>query len=199
MKTKIIIKYLLLALLLVASLDAVAARYVLTCEERLITESMQVALREVGTIEQAENLGAVTKYQRSAGIAEGAAYCAAGQYYAFAVAARKLSLDEREIPIPRQGVANDIYNYAEKFGIATPKTYSRHDLIIWRRSGTWRGHVERIVIVGKAGWVHTIGFNVTTTCNGREVEGVFIKKRNVRHLLGRMVIRGYVGFSAEAK
>ncbi len=167
----------------------------LECDPILLKGSLDTAIAQAGTIEMTNNNdGAVEIYLKSVGLGGGYPYCAAGQYYCFKRAAGALNIDYKEIPIPRTGVANAIFNHAGNKGKIGKYIPAKHDMIVWRHRGKFSGHIERIVQVGKAGWVWTIAFNVSERINGKRVEGVFIKKRNVYHPLGRMLLRGLVGF-----
>lgn len=81
-------------------------------------------------------------------------------------------------------------------GSITTYTPERFDLIIWNMQGTSSGHIERIVLTGKAGWVTTVGFNTSSGISGsqRDGGGVYYRKRNLNHVLGRMQIKGLVGW-----
>lgn len=169
-------------------------KYELFCGLRLLEASRDTLLAQVGTMElTGMNDGEVTKYQFAAGIPRGSAYCAAGQYFCFVKAAEAFNLSETEIPIPKTGAANAVFNYAKSRGRKSAYLAKEHDLIVWRFSNSWRGHIERVISVGRAGWVSSVGFNTKGTAG----EGVHIKRRNIFHPLGRMEIRGIVGFYSE--
>ncbi|MFA6571083.1 MAG: hypothetical protein WCT77_07585 [Bacteroidota bacterium] len=168
-------------------------KYLLKCNSKLLTESKRIAIAQVGTFEKTNrNDGDVEKYLNAVGLKRGSAYCAAGQYYCFFKASQNLKLITSSIPLKRTGLANAMFADAK---IRGKKAYFRptiNDLIIWRHSNTIYGHTERILEVKKAGWVLTVAFNVK---NHNGTEGVFFKKRNVCHPLGRMAIRGLIGFA----
>jgi hypothetical protein len=44
------------------------------------------------------------------------------------------------------------------------------------------------------GWVETIAFNSSKIVDGKKVEGVWLKERNIRHPLGKLRVKGLVGF-----
>ncbi len=90
-----------------------------------------------------------------------------------------------------------MYNEGVKRGSKVTPKPKYNDLIFWRKPNTWSGHVERIIEVLKAGWIRTVGFNTSSGATGSQSngEGVYIRKRNVNHFLGRMLIRGYLGFN----
>ena len=171
-------------------------KYIINCRQDLLEASLDTALSQIGTTERSgKNDGDIEKYQTSAGLAKGSAYCAAGQYYCFFKAAIALSIDKKDIPIPRTGVANIMYNDAARKGIKSPYKASKHDLIVWKKALSMSGHIERIFKAEKFGWVRTIAFNTSSKNKyGKKTEGVFIKQRNIYHPLGRMAIRGIIGF-----
>ena len=90
-----------------------------------------------------------------------------------------------------------IYNDAIKRGKKTKYIAKKHDLIIWKKSNSWQGHIERVHKILPKGWVETIGFNSSKTIDNKKIEGVFIQKRNILHPLGRLKIRGLIGFNYE--
>lgn len=172
-------------------------KYALPCSEVLLERSYDTLLAQVGTLEKnGKNDGEVEKYLHSLGLRKGQAYCAAGQYYCFYNAAKEMKFSLSEIPIPRTGHANSIFNYAKKYGKRKSYQAQQHDLIVWRKKKSSSGHIERIIEVNKAGWVRTVGFNTSSGKRGsqRDGEGVFIRKRNIYHPLAKMLIRGLIGF-----
>ncbi len=177
-------------LMLTLSASAFAfERYTIPCKQYLLEASLDTAMLQAGTLESGQNLGAVEKYTDYMGLPRGSAYCAAGVYYCFARAAQ----DKSDIPIPKTGVATKLFTYAKKHGKRTRAAPQKHDLIIWRLPGSWRGHVERIYKTERSGWVRTIAFN---TKKGNK-EGVFRQRRNLYHIFGRLRLLGLVGFSTE--
>ena len=180
---------------MITSALAAQEKYMLECDSRLLEASLDTAIAQAGTSELTDNNdGPVEKYLEAAGLMAGYPYCAAGQYYCFRSAADAFNMNHKEIPILRTGVANAIFNHAKNKKRSAKYIPAKHDLIVWRHQGKFSGHIERIIEAGKAGWVKTIAFNVSKRINGKRVEGVFIKKRNVYHPLGRMLLRGLVGF-----
>ncbi len=167
-------------------------KYTLPCRQDLLLESERIALSLIGTKELGNrNDGPqIREILKSAGLPRYSAYCAAGQYWSFLQACRKLNLQESEIPLPRTGTANCMFNYAANKGRYSLYRAARHDLIVWKYPQNMHGHIERIISSGRAGWVNTIAFN--TSKNG--IEGIFIRKRNIYHVLGRMNVRGLIGF-----
>lgn len=162
----------------------------------MINISRNILIEQVGN---KESLGKndskdIRKYLSSVGILYPAPYCAAGQYYCFYEAANRLKTHIYNIPIKRTGLANAMMNDAISRGIKNKYIPENNDLIIWRNiNNNIFGHIERIVKVNKAGWVETVGFN-TSGVNIRDGDGVYLKKRNIYNLLGRMKVRGIIGW-----
>ena len=158
---------------------------------------MNTALAQTGTCEKnGKNDGDVEKYLDAVGLEKGSPYCAAGQYYCFYISTCSLKMNINNIPIKRTGLANEMFNDGMKKGVSTSFKPVKHDLIVWRKLRSIHGHIERIVLVHKAGWVTTIGFNVRKfdRLRNKYIEGVFIMKRNIYEPLGRMRVRGLIGF-----
>ena len=102
--------------------------------------------------------------------------------------------------MPKSGLANRYFTHGKKNGIRTKYEVRIDDLIIWRKGRTVFGHVERVISVLKAGWVKTIAFNVKIMDGpGSSAEGVSLKRRNIYHPLGRLQVRGIVGFRKTGK
>jgi hypothetical protein len=184
--------------------SAANQRFELNCRKDILFESNRMMISQISVIEKTnKNDGDVVNYLNSVGLNAGDPYCAAGQYWCFLQAVINLNLPKvqnlrkveyPDIPIPRTGLANAIFNFAVINGNKTKYNPQLHDLIVWRKLGKPFGHIERIINIGKAGWVVTVGFNVTTRIGNKNIEGVFKKKRNVYYALGRLIIRGLVGF-----
>ena len=173
------------------------SKYIFRCREDVLVLSESIALSEAGTIENKNNSGEVEKYLKSAGLSKGQPYCAAGQYYCFAEAVRILHLPVQLIPIKKTGNANQMFEHGIQNEIKSKYVLSKHDLIVWRKGKSKRGHIERVIIPGKAGWATTVGFNVRIYApyKYKYVEGVFIMQRNIYHPLNRMKVRGIIGFT----
>ena len=183
-------------------------KYALPCKPELLRKSDSIAKKQVGVREKTgHNDGIqVEKYLASVGRYRGEAYCMAGQYWCFVEAIRKLKEEDinnlfhwtnDDIPIPKTGLANGAYNYAQQHGELVEYEPQVNDLIVWRNKGESSGHVERIIKVLENGWVMTVGFNTSNGKSGSQAEGngVFIRYRNVYHPLSRiLLIRGLVGF-----
>ncbi len=170
-------------------------KYSLECRSDLLAAALDSARSQVGILEATgRNDGDVVKYLASVGLTKGNPYCAAGVYYCFRAAAFDLKLSSKQIPIPRTGLANAFYDRARKAGRLESYLPEVGDLIVWRKGRSAFGHVEWIISVGERGWTETVGFNTSKTVDGKKVQGVFRQKRNIFHPLGRLHIRGLVGF-----
>jgi hypothetical protein len=162
--------------------------YEIECDKDLLINAHKIAKNEIGEIEISENNSPkIKEYLESVNIIFPTSYCAAGIYWSFTEANNKFN---KTIPIPKSGVANSIFNYAINNGTLINNSPNKYDLIVWRKNNSWQGHIEWIDSVAKAGVICTIAFN---TRNGNK-EGVFYKKRNIFHPLGRMKLRGLIKF-----
>lgn len=171
-------------------------KYILKCDRNLVELSGRIALEQVSVVERSNNNdGEVEKYLSSVDLSKGNPYCAAGQYWCFWQASKLLGLPTKSIPIPRTGLASNIYKYATKQNMKAKYLPSIHDLIVWKKGQSIFGHIERIVGVKQAGWVITVAFNTLDSKSGKE--GVFIKKRNIYTPLHSMAIRGLIGFDTK--
>lgn len=188
-------------LLLVATVETFSvARYLIPCNKQLLMTTKDSLISQVGVKEKTgRNDGReVEIYLRSVGLVKGNPYCAAGQYWCFYSSAKDLGLTFKSIPIYRTGSTVNMFNEAMKNGQKSNSYPMIDDLMFWRRPNEWRGHVERIIKVKNAGWVVTVGFNTSSGDSGTQDDGggVYKRKRNVHHVLGRMVVRGFIGFKA---
>jgi hypothetical protein len=185
-------RYFLIILIMTSTKTMALEKFILECRNDLLALSEMYVISQVGTLERTgRNDGDVCKYHKLLGIKEGSPYCAAGIYWSFYQASNDLNLDINNIPILKTAVANEIFNDALRRGVKSEYSPERHDLIVWRKPKSWSGHIERVIEAKKAGWVLTVGFNTKDETGN---EGVFRKKRNVFHPLGRLAIRGLIGF-----
>jgi hypothetical protein len=172
-------------------------KYLLYCRNDLLELSLDTAFAQLVTREETgHNDGDVEKYLHCVGLSAGYPYCAAGQYYCFYQAALALNLDKSLIPVKRTALANSMFNDAKLKGIKSKFRAEKHDLLVWRKNNSYNGHIERIFKTMKVGWVMTIAFNTSkiNKSNQSDGNGVFIKKRNIYYPLGRLKIRGLIGF-----
>lgn len=183
-------------LILSYSLCLSQSRYILKCDTALLNKSKEIALLQIGVKEKTnKNDGIeVEKYLKSVGLGKGYPYCKAGQYYCYAEANKIIKTIN---PIPRTALANKIYDIAQKKNRKSQYIPNDHDFIVWRTPKAVTGHIERVIEVNKGGWVKTVAFNTTSGNYGnqRDGGGVYQRKRNILHPLGRMAIRGLVGFN----
>lgn len=187
----------LLILLFIPYLIFSQQRYELLCKNVLIEKSYYYLNSQVGKKETGNNRGIADGYNKAIGNPIGASYCQAGQYWCYYKVCNETKISYNEIPMPRNGLANSTFNYAIKHGAKTNYKAKVHDFIVWKSVNDWTGHIERIIVVGKGGWVTTIGFN---TGGGSEFngDGVAKKKRNITFPLTRIKkIRGLVGVRAK--
>jgi len=182
---------LIMLLLFFATVIYSQSKYELPAKQYILDYSKDTLIAQIGIQElTGNNDGYCEVYLASVNLKKGNPYCAAGQYYCFYINA----LNKKDIPIYKTGIANKHYTYAKFKGVKIPYKAKDNDLIIWRKKNSWQGHIERIIKVGKKGWVDTIGFN---TGSGREGNSVLKRKRNIKHPIGRMLIRGLIGFSSD--
>lgn len=192
-----------LILMIAFTISIVAVpRYELPCKAKLLEASRDSAISQIGLLEKSgRNDGEhIDKYRMSVGLKKGgdSPYCAAGQYWCFYSACLDLKYLLSEIPIYKTGSVSKIYYYASRDRPKSSQKPQVNDLICWRQKDSWKGHIERILTVEKAGWVITIGFNTMSgdIGNQRNGGGNFLKKRNLYHFLGNMAIKGIIGFKA---
>jgi hypothetical protein len=194
---KIIILILLFFLILVAFSHA-QQRYELQCNSPLIELSHMNLVDQIGVKEKTgHNDGAkIKEYLNSVGLSEGYPYCAAGQYWCYYDACIQCKWDLKTIPICKTGSSQKMYDVAKQTGKRTVYKARTNDLIVWRNTdGSYTGHIERIIIVGNAGWVTTVGFNTSSGTSGSQSDGqgVFKRYRNIYHILYRLKVRGLIG------
>lgn len=188
-----------LLLCYIITIDASSlVRYQIPCDRILLLASRDSLIAQIGVKEKTgRNDGdKVEQYLKSVGLGTGHPYCAAGQYWCFWSACKDLNLPFAAIPIHRTGSTVKMYNEGIRRGRKVVPKPKNNDLIFWRRPNEWRGHVERIIEVKRAGWVVTVGFNTSSGRRGSQDDGggVFERRRNIYHVLGKMVVRGFIGF-----
>jgi hypothetical protein len=170
-------------------------KYIIPVKKDVYNLSMEILKSQVGVREATgRNDGKeVEMYLKSVGRFKGDAYCAAFQYWCFFEAVKRLGYDNSYIPINRTGLANGIYNFASETGVHSTFLPSVGDLLVWRNKGSYSGHIERITKVQIGGYVTTIGGNTSGT-SLNEGDGVYVKRRHIKNPIGRMLVRGLVGF-----
>lgn len=177
-----------------------AVRYILPCRQDVLSLSGKIARSQVGVREKTgHNDGKkVEQYLSSVGLKTGNPYCAAGQVWCFREALKRLDLGMEEMPILVSGLANAIFTDAKRRGSPAALIPCENDLIVWKEPYSMHGHIERVdsVLNARKGWIQTIGFNTGNGLSGsqREGNGVFLRKRNIYCRIGRMAVRGLIGF-----
>lgn len=188
----------LLCFLVTSFLSVAQTRFELPAGKYIVEISTIIAKSQVG-VSDARNPSVVEEYLVTAGVRYYNPFCQSGQYWSFVQAQKLITLYKSitgaamsvTIPIPKSALANSSYNYALKKGKKTSYIPQRHDLLIWRAANGINGHIERVDSVLNGGWVRCIAFNT----GNRQVK---LTKRNIYHILGRLQVRGLVGFRYES-
>lgn len=176
------------------SAKAQPRRIEIYCSAQLWKASFDSVMSQIGTTEKTGNNDGeqIDNYLRPVGLRR-VAYCYAGHYWGFYVAA---GYNKRNVPLLNTALASAAFNYALKNGqlVVPPHPYPL-DLVFWKFSKTPFGHAARIISVKRAGWIETIEFNTTrgNSGNQRDGGGVWRRKRNYLFPLGRMNISGFIG------
>lgn len=173
-------------------------RYELPAEKKLITEVVKVAKSQVGLREVTGNNDGphIEKYLNSVGLHGRYPYCAAGIYWCFAQATKNLQKQQSDIPIKKTASANAIFDDARTRGTKTLYVTKNGDLLVWRIPRSYSGHIEIVIRSIGAGIYLTIGFN-TSNGNPREGQGNYYRYRSIFDSIGRLNVRGIVGFGNE--
>lgn len=172
----------------------------LPCNPVLLNAARELAEKQVGVRElTGKNDGKqIDDYLEEAGYKRKSKlpYCMSGPLWCFRTSAKNLGLSMKEVPLLRSGSTVLVFNNALKKGKKVKFEPEEDNLLFWINQKRNGGHVEWITAVGKAGWLDTIGFNTTSSNKGRQEDGhgVFYRKRNILHVLGRMTVRGLIGF-----
>jgi hypothetical protein len=163
-------------------------------------DAVQMAQTQVGVREATgRNDGRqVESYLASVGLRKGNPWCMALPYWSFQQVTQRP-------PIKRSGLVRAVWHdavaQAQRSGTvyrvrSAPLDWTRDgDLIVWAFLTSTSGHVEWQIARHNAGWVSTVAGNTSSGLSGsqRDGDGVYIRRRNVRHPLGRMVILGSIG------
>lgn len=173
-------------------------RYIIDVEDaQLLSVSRAIAYMQVGLTEITGNNDGehITRYMNCCHLSGAKAYpyCAAGQCWCFWGASKLTNI---KYPFSkRSAVANYYYDFALSNGfrdsLAIPQV---DDLMVWKHRTGRTGHIERIISTDNG--ILTVGFNTSNGKKGsqREGNGIFIRKRSLNSPLGRMRLRGIVGF-----
>jgi hypothetical protein len=184
----------ILIILLFASANLTAQlRYVIPTHTDVLPLVSAYAYTQLGVSKQDSM---VLQYLESVELYSYANWCQAGIYWSFKNAFgyyNDLFGTVYKVPIIMSGVANATYNDAKTRGINVHYTSEVYDLIVWRVVNSWQGHIELVVSRGEKGWVTTIGFN-TSNNDTRQGGFVEIKRRHLHNPIGKLQVRGLVGF-----
>jgi hypothetical protein len=195
-------KYLFLTILLFLTFTnySSASRYVLKIDECLHEKAFEIAEGEVGVVEKTgRNDGEVEKYLRVVGLGKGYPYCAAGISWCYLEAAKFYGKTKSFIPFPMTAGSQVVYSHAKKYGVKGKNKPEKGDFFTYRKKNSYTGHTGIVDTVKKAGWIESIEFNTSSGIGGsqRDGGGVYRRKRNYLHPLGRMMFRGFVGFDKQ--
>lgn len=196
---------LIILILLTINISYSYKRFELDSDSCVVNLATSIAKKQVGVVEKTNRNDGymINEYQKSVGIRQGNSkvvgdpYCSAGIYWSYVQAVDSLGLDVKSIPIPKSGSSQVAYTYAQQKSKYKPNQDPEvNDIFIWRKKDSWQGHQGIIVGIGDKGWLYTVEFNTSGngTTDEREGGGVFIKKRNYKHPLGKLMTRGFVGF-----
>lgn len=187
-----------LLIIIISSVPLYSARYELEIDKCLHTKAMEIAGSQIGVTElTGKNDGVqVEKYLKVTGLPKGYPYCAAGISWCFYEAAKFYNKPKSFIPFPMTAGSQVVYDYAKKNGMKTKNRPSVWDIFCWRKKDHYTGHVGIIDSIGQKGWVYTTEFNTSNGKKGsqRDGGGVYNRKRNVLHPLGKLMVRGFIGF-----
>lgn len=187
----------LLVLILATQVALGAKKYELNIDECLVRTAHRIATEQIGVTEATgKNDGPKIKaYLKVTGLPEGYPYCAAGLSWSYLQAAYELDSNKSMIPFPLTAGSQKIYDHAVKYGKNVEFKPAKYDFFTWRKKDSYLGHIGMIDSVGEKGWVHTIEFNTSPGVgNQRDGDGVWRKKRNIIHPIGRLYVRGFIGF-----
>lgn len=173
-------------------------RVVFKTSPELINKSKSLLFGDLGKTEKGQNRGEHIKKYANAVYGkpiEGFPYCYAFQYWAVDSASKALKMVN---PLPRTGHCNTAFNECLKDGTIVAFSLKNDDIIIFR-AGNGSGHACRInrILNARDMVVETIEGNTSSNSAGsqRDGGGIYIKKRYLRHPLGRMNFRGVIGLN----
>lgn len=180
----------ILATLLIAKMTLQSqTRYELKEQKLTKKERIEFAKSQIG-INKTKDRAVVLSYLRNVGLKNYTAWCQAFQYTSFVVATNKLQI---QIAIPRSGLANSSFDYAKRIGAKRTNFYALlGDLLVWKSEG-WSGHVGLVIDTLGNNKVISIEGNTSSlsTSQGGAVER---KMRYLNHKIGKLKVRGLVGF-----
>jgi len=144
------------------------------------------AYSQVG-INKFDNPDRVMLYLNSVGLDRMLNFCAAGVHWSYIILSNDSSFYNNT------GVAQNYFSQAKKQGRKTAYIAQSGDLIVWRKIGSWEGHIELVLTALENNRVLTIGFN-TSPGNNRTGGGVYIRERLIYGKMGTLEVMGLVGF-----
>lgn len=176
--------------------------YELEIDSCLHSKAFELAQSQIGVTEATgKNDGPeVEAYLRVTGLGKGYPYCAAGISWCYYESAKFFGKKKSFIPFPMTAGSQVVYDHARKKGVKVKRNVKSGDFFVWRKKDSYQGHIGIIEASGEKGWVQTVEFNTSGTRRGdqRDGGGVWRKKRNLIHPLGRLLVRGFVGFKNKA-
>lgn len=151
-----------------------------------------MAVAQIGVTERTgRNDGPQVKaYLGSVGLPEGNPWCCGLHYWSFKQVAATP-------PLKRTGLVRAAWNDALARGVIVPYKAEVGDFLVWGYATSVSGHIERISSEEmKGGWVATVAGNTTkpgAVGSQREGGGCYERYRNIRHPLGKMLMKGLIG------
>ena len=150
---------------------------------------IEIACSQIGVREETSRLQIIS-YLNRVGIKWMAPWCAAFQYWVYDEASKKLCIQNT---LPRTAVANAYFDYGKSKGKRTSYKANAGDLIVWK-SDSWAGHIGIVVRQVSKQTVETIEGN-TSSLSVRTGGAVESKVRSIYHPIGKLKVRGLIGFS----
>lgn len=150
---------------------------------------VEIATSQIGIREETNQLQ-ILNYLNRVGIKGMTAWCAAFQYWVMDEACKKLCIQNT---LPRTAVANAYFDYGKSKGKRTSYKANPGDLIVWK-SDSWTGHVGLVVRQVSKQTVETIEGN-TSSLSVRTGGAVERKQRSIYHPIGKLKVRGLIGFN----
>ena len=170
-------------------------------DHRILSKFEQVINAEMGKKEIKQNIAPhILEYGNSVfgKPTQGFPYCYALVYYCFDRACKLLGLDNTFIPIYRTAHSNTGFNWALQHGKRVNFTLNPLDILIFKYKNNSSGHTATIKqVIDYSKWiVLTYEGNTSANDKGSQDNGGVntIKKRYLKHPIGRMFFRGSIGY-----
>ena len=151
---------------------------------RILIAKSQIGIREE------TNQSQILNYLRSVNINRMASWCAAFQYWVYDSACRQIKVVNS---LPKSAVANSYYDFGKRNGLRTTYQARPGDLIVWK-SDSWSGHIGMVIRQLSKQTVETIEGN-TSSKSVRTGGAVESKVRSIYHPIGKLKVRGLIGFA----